>query len=68
MEQLDRSPVCHSCQQPDCTGCDRDGDCWALSERDRLMLSRNLKERAIARFQRQLAEIDRRLAQLEEHN
>lgn len=59
-------PECQSCPEPDCWECDLAGARWELSERDRLLSSRKLKEMAIARFQRQISEIDRQLAALEE--
>lgn len=59
-------PVCQSCQEPDCWECDWAETRWKLSERDGLLYARKLKEMAIARFRRQIAEIDRQLEGLEE--
>lgn len=56
---------CQSCEEEDCWECDYAGMRWGLSERDRLIYARKLKEQAIARFQRQIAEIDRQLEKLE---
>lgn len=56
---------CQSCEEKDCWECDYAGMRWGLSERDRLIYARKLKEQAIARFQRQIAEIDRQLEKLE---
>lgn len=56
---------CQSCEEEDCWECDYAGTRWGLSERDRLINTRKLKEQAIARFQRQIAEIDRQLEKLE---
>ena len=56
---------CQSCEEKDCWECDYAGIRWGLSERDRLIYARKLKEQAIARFQRQIAEIDRQLEKLE---
>ena len=59
-------PECQSCLEPECWECDLAGARWELSERDRLLSSRKLKEMAIARFQREISEIDRQLAALGE--
>lgn len=56
---------CQSCEEKDCWECDYAGIRWVLSERDRLICARKLKEQTIARFQRQIAEIDRQLEKLE---
>lgn len=53
------------CEEKDCWECDYAGIRWGLSERDRLICARKLKEQTIARFQRQIAEIDRQLEKLE---
>lgn len=55
---------CQSCEEKDCWECDCAGMRWGLSERDRLIYARKLKEQAIVRFQRQIAEIDRQLEKL----
>lgn len=58
MEYTERSPlpaVCLACQEPDCWECDHAGERWILPEQDRRMLSRKLKEQAIARYQREIA-------------
>lgn len=55
---------CQSCEEKDCWECDYAGTRWIFSERDRLIYARKLKEQAIARFQRQIAEIDRQLEKL----
>ncbi len=68
MEYLQNSPlpaVCQVCAEPDCWECDCAEMRWELPERDRLVCSRKLKEKAIAHYQRQIAELDRRLAELE---
>lgn len=64
MEKEQLPPVCRQCREPDCWECDYAGMRWEQSERERLMHARKLKESAIARYQRQIAEIDRRLAAL----
>lgn len=56
---------CQLCEEKDCWECDYAGTRWVLSERDRLIYARKLKEQAIVRFQRQIAEIDRQLEKLE---
>lgn len=69
MEYAERDPVpavCLGCGEPDCGECDHAGLRWELPERDRLELSRRLKEKAIARYQREIMEINRRLKELEE--
>lgn len=55
---------CQSCEEKDCWECDYAGTRWIFSERDRLIYARKLKEQAIARFQWQIAEIDRQLEKL----
>jgi len=67
MEYLERNPlpeVCKHCTD-DCYACDHAGERWYLSEIDSLKLKRKLKEQAISRFQREIAEIDARIALLE---
>ncbi|MGM9641235.1 MAG: hypothetical protein ACI3V3_07695 [Faecousia sp.] len=57
MELMERNPlpaVCLACQEPDCWECDHAGERWIISEQDRLLLDRKLKEQAIARYQRKL--------------
>ena len=57
-------PECQSCLEPDCWECDYAGTRWVLSERDRLVYARKLKEQAIARFQREIRQIDAQLEKL----
>ena len=64
MEKEQLPPVCRQCREPDCWECDYAGMRWEQSQRERLMHARKLKESAIARYQRQIAEIDRQLAAL----
>lgn len=55
---------CRFCREPDCGECDYAGLRWVLTERDRLICARKLKEQAIARFQREIRQIDAQLEKL----
>ena len=64
MEWLEAVPMpeeCVNCNEEDCYNCDTAGKRWVLSEEDTLRISRALKLQAIARLQRQVAEIDQQL-------
>lgn len=64
MEWLEAVPMpeeCVNCNEEDCYNCDTAGKRWVLSEEDALRIKRTLKLQAIARLQRQVAEIDRQL-------
>ena len=68
MEWLEANPlpvVCENCEEEDCYNCDHAGERWYLSERDELLLQKKAKEQAIRRLQRQIQEIDNKLAALE---
>lgn len=64
MEWIEKKPIpeeCVGCQEADCYNCDIAGRRWVLSARDELLFQRALKKRAIARLQRQVAQIDQKL-------
>jgi len=64
MEWTETKPLpkeCRSCREEDCYNCDIAGKRWVLSAKDELLFRRALKMRAIARLQRQVAEIDQQL-------
>ena len=58
-------PVCEGCEEEDCYNCDYALDRMELSPIDELRLMKKLKERAIERLQRQIAEIDKKLAEFD---
>ena len=55
---------CEGCTEDDCYECDFAGKRWVLSERDNLLLKRQLAVQAISRFQKEIEKIDKRLAEL----
>ncbi len=60
-------PVCcEKCNDYDCYECEHASERWLISTRRELELKKKLKEKAIARFQREIAEIDRQLANFSE--
>lgn len=64
VEWIEKKPIpeeCEGCQEADCYNCDIAGRRWVLSAKDELLFQRGLKLRAIARLQRQVAEIDQQL-------
>jgi len=68
MEWIEKNPLpteCQGCAEEDCYNCDMAGERWYLTEVDELRLRRRSLERAIERMQRQIAEIDDKLAQIE---
>ena len=68
MEFYEVSPlpaVCEDCQEEDCYNCDNALDRWKLSSADKLHFRKKLKQKAIERMEREIAEIDRQLAELE---
>ena len=58
-------PICVNCQEEDCYECDYALDRWELDPADELRLRKKLKQRAIERMEREIAEIDRQLVELE---
>lgn len=67
MEYIEVSPlpsVCVDCQEPDCAECDFAGERWILPPKQELLLQRKKKEMAIRRLQRQIQEIDKKIAML----
>ena len=68
IEYIEADPlplVCQQCKEQYCDECDHAGERWYLSERDELLLQKKAKEQAIRRLQRQIQEIDNKLAALE---
>lgn len=49
----------------DCGSCEHAGERWYLSRRDELILQRKAAEKAIERFQRKIAAIDKELSSME---
>ena len=69
MEWLERNPIpseCQECQEEDCYNCDNTGKRWYLSEEDELRVRRKSLVKAVERLQRQIADIDERLAEIHE--
>lgn len=70
MEWIEKKPIpeeCVGCQEADCYNCDIAGRRWVLSARDELLFQRALKKRAIARLQRQVAQIDQKLCAIDKN-
>ena len=68
MEWIEVTPlpdVCKCCSEEDCYNCDYAGLRWQLSRKDDLECQRKMKIKAIERLQKQIAEIDAELKQLE---
>ncbi len=68
MEWLEANPlpvVCKNCEEEDCYNCDHAGERWYLTKADELRLRRKGLEKAIMRMQRQIEEIDRELAHMD---
>ena len=69
MEWIEANPLpieCQECQEQDCLDCDTAGKRWYLSEEDELRVRRKGLEKAVERLQRQIEEIDERLAEIQE--
>lgn len=52
-------------EQEDCWECDHAGERWFLSKEDELKTRKKLLQKAVERYQRQIAEIDTELMELE---
>ena len=68
MEWTERTPlptVCRHCTAKDCYNCDFAGARWQLSREEELLLRQKSILHAIARLERQLADIDRELERLQ---
>ncbi len=64
MNYKEASPLpaaCRGCKEADCYNCDTAGLRWVADPVDELRARKKLKQRAIERLQREIAEIDRRL-------
>ena len=69
MEWLEANPLpteCQNCEEEDCYNCDHAGMRWYLSAVDELRVRRKGLVKAVERLQRQIDDIDEKLAQLEE--
>ena len=67
MEWLEADPLpveCETCKE-DCRSCDIAGKRWYLSELDELKLRKKGLERVVVRMQRQIKEIEEKIALLE---
>ena len=65
MELFEVNPlpeVCQNCQEEDCYACDHAGERWQLSKLEELRLRRLGMVRAISRYERLIAEIDKEIA------
>lgn len=69
MKWIEANPLpeeCQNCKDGVCYNCDHAGKRWYLSKKDDLLLHRKTILRTITRMQKQIEEIDRELALLEE--
>ena len=69
MEWLERNTLpseCQECQEEDCYNCDNAEKRWYLSEEDELRVRRKGLVKAVERLQRQIAEIDEKLAEIQD--
>ena len=69
MEYKEVSPlpaICENCQEEECYNCDYALDRWQLSPADELRSKRKLKEQALKRIKKEIAEIDRQLAKIQD--
>ena len=64
IENKELPEACFNCQEEDCYNCDIAGERWILPEIEELRITRKLKEKAIARLQREISIIDKRIAEL----
>ncbi len=67
MEWIEVQPLpqaCVECEEEDCGNCDTAGERWGLSEKSELLVRKKAAQKAIERILRDLADIDRRLEQL----
>lgn len=67
MEWIEANPLPQRCQecQEDCYNCDYAGERWYLSKADELRSRKQMMLRAIERYQRKIAEIDKELEVIE---
>lgn len=69
MEWIEAYPLpseCKDCKEEECYNCDYAMKRWQLTEADELRNRRKSLEKAIERYQKQIKEIDRQLAAMEE--
>lgn len=68
MEWIEANPLpqrCQECHEEDCYNCDYAGERWYLSKADELRTRKQMMLRAIERYQRKIAEIDKELEVIE---
>ena len=68
MEYIEATPLpaeCLTCQEDECYNCDIAGERWQLSKADQLRLQKRMMLKAIERYTRKIAEIDKELEVLE---
>ena len=68
MEWIEANPLpqrCQECHEEDCYNCDYAGERWYLSKADELRSRKQMMLRAIERYQRKIAEIDKELEVIE---
>lgn len=68
MEWIEANPLpqrCQECREEDCYNCDYAGERWYLSKADELRSRKQMMLRAIERYQRKIAEIDKELEVIE---
>ena len=69
MNWIEANPLpeeCQKCMRQSCYHCDHAGKRWYLSQKDDLLLRRKMLLKSIARTQKQIEEIDKELALMEE--
>lgn len=57
---------CQKCEQQSCYNCDVAGKRWFLSQKDDLLVRRKMLLKSIERSQKQIDEIDKELALMED--
>lgn len=58
--------VCQHCEEPECDECDHFTERFLYSELDLMRATRKGYEQAIRRFERKIAEADKKILELEE--
>ena len=69
MKWIEAEPLpkeCQSCRNEECYNCDNAGKRWYLSQKEELQLRRKSLVGAMERMKKQITEIDRELALLED--
>lgn len=68
MEYIEANPLpaeCLTCQEEECYNCDIAGERWKLSKADQLRIQKRMMLKAIERYTRKIAEIDKELEVIE---